>query len=513
MIQALDPDNFRKALAARLRAIATLLVAGDLPAVSDDPVHDVGAVLDRCITAVRCDLTRPRIWLLCTGVTGAFPRPDDVQAGLRTFELGSRHECWNWMLAHALGERATVRPIQVISGAVIVDVDYTARHDLHTGIQQVIRKTIPEWEDVHDLTLVAWDDQLAAFRALTTEEHRRVLQWHRDRPNIQRANRGGGDDGDEIPALIVPWKSVVVVPDVAKPTALLRLSSIAKDSGNSVVGIGYDCIPIVSNDQIPWGGAGLFVRYLSVVKHMRRVAGISETAATEFRGFASALPAQGLSGPIVQAVELASELPRPHDTTASKEAGGVPLVLAVGSFEPRKNHLGLLHAAETLWREGLQFELRLIGGMSWGKEVPAQIARLRRSGRPVAALHKVSDAILEDSYSRARFTVFASLHEGYGLPVAESLAFGTPVITSNFGSTAEIAAGGGAVVVDPRDDDALTAEIRSLLTDDVRLAELRDQIPQRTARSWQTYASELWTFLVEPELERLAAPAAAGDHA
>ena len=46
--------------------------------------------------------------------------------------------------------------------------------------------------------------------------------------------------------------------------------------------------------------------------------------------------------------------------------------------------------------------------------------------------------------SRGQVHVFPSVHEGYGLPVAESLALGTPVITTEYGSTAEIAAGGGA---------------------------------------------------------------------
>ena len=45
------------------------------------------------------------------------------------------------------------------------------------------------------------------------------------------------------------------------------------------------------------------------------------------------------------------------------------MVLMVGSFEPRKNHLGVLHAAETLWREGLDFELTFIGGSGWGSEI------------------------------------------------------------------------------------------------------------------------------------------------
>src|SRR5205085_1195336 len=102
---------------------------------------------------------------------------------------------------------------------------------------------------------------------------------------------------------------------------------------------------------------------------------------------------------------------------------------------------------------------------------------LRAAHRPVEAISAATDALLFGGYRVARFTVFPSINEGFGLPVAESLACGTPVITSNFGSTREIAeggdAGGGALLVDPRDDDSLTGAMRSLLTDDALLHRLR----------------------------------------
>ena len=67
----------------------------------------------------------------------------------------------------------------------------------------------------------------------------------------------------------------------------------------------------------------------------------------------------------------------------------------------------------------------------------------------------------------ARFTVFPSLNEGFGLPLAESLACGTPAVTSDFGSMREIVdGGGGALLVDPRDDHSVADGMRSLLTDD-----------------------------------------------
>ena len=155
----------------------------------------------------------------------------------------------------------------------------------------------------------------------------------------------------------------------------------------------------------------------------------------------------------------------------------------VGSHDTRKNHLAVLHAAEVLWQDGLR--------------VPADLHRQRRiqpgvpaPGRgccstaagPSSCAPGCPTSSCEQAVADARFTVFPSLHEGYGLPVAESLALGTPVITTYYGSTAEIAEGGGAMTVDPRDDAALTAAMRQLLTDDAEIDRLRAEIARRARK-------------------------------
>jgi glycosyltransferase involved in cell wall biosynthesis len=86
------------------------------------------------------------------------------------------------------------------------------------------------------------------------------------------------------------------------------------------------------------------------------------------------------------------------------------------------------------------------------------------------------------------------LIEGYGLPVAESLASGTPVITSDYGSMAELAAGGGAVTIDPRDVGDIEEQMRRLLEDDGLLERLRREACERDLGSWDAYARDAWEF-------------------
>ena len=294
---------------------------------------------------------------------------------------------------------------------------------------------------------------------------------------------------------------MVVLAETPPQAACERLAALAQYSGNTVVAVGYDCVPIVSADMVPAADTQRFAGYLSVLKHTRRIAGISRSATTEFRGFGSALAAQGLPGPTIIECPLPTQAAAtaPPPPTAAAPARSIPLVLSVGSLEPRKNHLALLYAAERLWRDHLHFELLLIAGSGWGDEIPHRIAHLQAQGRPLTVRTGVSDTDLAAAYRQARFSVFASLHEGYGLPVAESLAYGTPVITTNYGSTRDIAAAGGAILIDPRDDDALTDAMRSLLTDDHRLHTLRQQLHTRPTHTWEHYAHDLWHHLVGPQ--------------
>ena len=481
-----------RALHGRLLAVAPILLPG-----TDISESGASEMLDAMVGALLEDLRIDHLWLLFVAVSARYPTRDELLDCQRTFEVDGRFEATLWLLdtalEGALGSSAPRRDMVLLRNTVLVEVDHTAKHSLHTGVQQVVREVMPRWTRDHHVVPVAWTSNWGVHRALSRRELQRVVSWGRGDA------AGPSDDGADSGAIVVPWQCVVVLAEVPFGNAPLRLSPLAQSSGNRVVAIGYDCIPVVSADLVPTLDSSRFVEYLSVIKHANAVAGISESAAAEFQGFVEALPSQGLKGPAVfecmlPAASGAATAPSDRDRTKR------PMVLMVGSFEPRKNHLGVLHAAETLWREGLDFELTFIGGSGWGSEIPDRIAALTQFGRPITVLRNVDQARLDQAYRSARFTVFPSRHEGYGLPVAESLEAGTPVITSDFGSLRELASGGGALMVDPHDDNALANAMRRLLSDDAELALLRRQIAERPPRTWDDYARELWNRLVAPLL-------------
>ncbi len=476
--------------------------------------------------AVETDPTDETIWLLLTALSAVYPSRGEVDETRRRIQLDSPMNLRMFLLDTALQAvrdiaTATIE-IDVIVGGVIVDVDHSAKHDLHTGIQRVARNLLPLWNASRVIIPAAWTSSTTALRTLDAVETGRILQWSqvsRTRPtsyaNSTQPRFADADGTSPHLRVLVPWRSVVVMVEVPPPSANDRLAALGALSGNRLVGIAYDSIPIVSADAVPPVESMKFAKYLTALKFTSRMAGISAAATAEVMGFVRMLPTQGLVGPAVT-VGLACRTPvpiGPNGTDGLTPAtGAIPIVLSVGSHEPRKNHLAILFAAEILWREGLAFELVFIGGSGWGDEFPRLAADLKAAGRKVDVRRGVSDSELSSTLSSALFTVFPSLHEGYGLPVAESMAHGTPVITSNFGSMAEIASDGGALTIDPRSDVALTDAMRTLLTDPSEIERLRIEIANRPRRDWSEYATELWDAIVDPELVNVTSTVVDGNN-
>ena len=503
---ALSPDapEGDGVVAQRLAQIAAPLLGDERAA--DAAGRPSAELLDELVGSVLERPTPDRVWLLLVGLSGTFPDDAQVRRAVRTLQLVDRVTATLWLLDVAMGaatEAGTVDwPMVVVTGGVVLDVSHSAEHDLHTGIQRVVRSTVPVWERTHDVELVSVVSGGHAMRRLHTREYDRVARWaetHATAADHHTSGQRQLDDDPEADVLVVPWRSSVVMMEVPVRDTCDKLAALGQWSGNRLVAIGYDCIPVVSSLSVPIEEPNRFVHYLTAIKYTDVVAGISVSATEEFRGFADMLPSQGLAGPrVIECALPVDDGGQPDAGTPAAGADADPLVVCVGSFEPRKNQQAVLYAAEVLWREGLRFRLRFIGGSAWGNTVAREVARLARRGRPVEMRTAVTDEELEASYREARFTVFVSRHEGYGLPLAESIARGVPVLTTDFGSQREIAEGGGAIWVDPRDDDAIVDGLRRLVTDDALVDDLRRQIAARPIRSWADYAAELWTALELP---------------
>jgi glycosyltransferase involved in cell wall biosynthesis len=488
--EVLNDGRHQRRAALSIRISALVGVLGGL--VDGGEAADLLAALDRVLGLAGPD----EIWLALAVVTGQLPDSAAVLRATRSTRLDGAAS----MLFDALAESGQLcsddwPDVDVVSGRVVVDINHTARTSLTTGIQRVARETVRRWRRDKDVMLIGWTDDYAALRELAANE-----------VDYAFVGPGGSSDDPGVGAsrVIVPWRCTVLVPELpAEPVRAPRFQAFANYSGSTTGLIGFDCVPVMAAETSAEGMSSGFASYLGAAAHVNRIAAISETAAIEYRGWRTMLAGVDLSGPDIRRISLPVEARTPSDR-AMQEArqllsvGPLPIVLAVGSHEPRKNHLALVHGAEVLWREGMKFTLAFIGGNAWNSEhFTARVQAMQEANRPIQMITALPDELLWAAYRLAYCTVFPSLHEGFGLPVAESLASGTPVITSNFGSMREIAQHGGAILVDPRRDDEVTDALRRLLSDEALRERLAGEASNLPLRTWDEYAAETWSYLVE----------------
>jgi glycosyltransferase involved in cell wall biosynthesis len=149
-----------------------------------------------------------------------------------------------------------------------------------------------------------------------------------------------------------------------------------------------------------------------------------------------------------------------------------PFILFVGTIEPRKNLVRLLQAFERLRNTRcVPHRLVLVGQRGWkDEEIFATVDRLGLASE-VCFLGYVSQAELVGLYNQADALVFPSNYEGFGLPVLEAMACGTPVVTARNSSLEEVA-GDAAEYVDASSVESIADGLRQVLLNGDRRAEL-----------------------------------------
>ena len=165
-----------------------------------------------------------------------------------------------------------------------------------------------------------------------------------------------------------------------------------------------------------------------------------------------------------------------------------PVVLSVGTPEPRKNLAGTLSIFERVSRELPHVTLLLVGGGGWhSNDLDRRIAAC--SGRVVRAGH-IEFAELTRTYASADCFLFPSLLEGFGFPPLEAMASGLPVVCSDRPSLPEVV-GGAAITAPPDDHEALATAILKILTNETVAGDMRARgLAQAAQFSWARTASE-----------------------
>jgi glycosyltransferase involved in cell wall biosynthesis len=174
--------------------------------------------------------------------------------------------------------------------------------------------------------------------------------------------------------------------------------------------------------------------------------------------------------------------PRPSDK---------PYLLYLGAIEPRKNVDTLLDAWSG-FRLRADFDLVIAGASGWSGE--KTLARLSSRPAGVRYLGYVPEDELPGLMAGASAFIYPSLYEGFGLPVAQAMAAGVPVITSNTSCLPEVA-GDGALLVDPRSAAEIQTAMEKLLTSPSLQQQLRTAGMERARREYR------WEICARKSLE------------
>lgn len=380
---------------------------------------------------------------------------------------------------------------------ILFDASHTSHTRAQTGIQRVTRSLFAGLGGLSPVTAVCYDPYLRAWRPLDAGEldHLRPGQaaagsrgakWPLHRRLAGHVRRLAGA------RLALPAAEGLVCPELFSAKAGAHLPEILGAVRGPRVAVFHDAIGLKLPGLTPPGTVARLPGYLRELLLFDGIAAVSEDSALSLRDYWRWL---GISHPPpVRAVPNGVD-PVPPAPAATPPAG--PRVLCVGTIEGRKNHLALLDACETLWKEGLEFELQLLGlarADTAGRAL-ARITALRQAGRPILHHGAAADPELHAAYRRCTFTVYPSFSEGFGLPVLESLQHGRPCVCSTRGALGESARGGGCVVLESMDADSLAAVIRRLLKNPAEIAALGAAARARTFRSWTDCAQDLTAWM------------------
>lgn len=151
-----------------------------------------------------------------------------------------------------------------------------------------------------------------------------------------------------------------------------------------------------------------------------------------------------------------------RDRVVQKEKD--PFLLYVGSFEPRKNVPGILHAFAKIRKEGFPHRLVLAGKEEGAHRIPRELIAKLKLSDAVDIMGYLTEEEKAKLLQKAALLLWPSFYEGFGLPLLEAMASGTPIVTSK-GSSIEEVVGNAGMLVNPFDEDDIAKGAIAILSD------------------------------------------------
>jgi len=259
---------------------------------------------------------------------------------------------------------------------------------------------------------------------------------------------------------------------------LLYFSSI----GNLSVLV-YDLLPVSNPEFFAASSIQTFPNYLNLLSAASNIVTISDFTSKQVIKFTGVNPNRNVKS-ILLPIGF-QEIP--EDKSQDTE---IPMFLCVGSIEPRKNHLTVLRAAEDCWQKGFEFQLVLAGGQGWNNGSVINFCKeLKSRNRNLKIINDASDAALLNLYGESFAYISVPWVEGFGLPLAEAISTGKPVIASDIASHREFGMMENVFFVQPDDVLGISSTMAKLIAG--HTGGLRKTVSPLKSDSWAEYSIEL----------------------
>jgi len=365
-----------------------------------------------------------------------------------------------------MSERPRLAPASFRAGRVLLWCDTTSRQTFETGIQRVTRRLGAGLSSLGvDLVMVGWD--------------------RRQRLAIDLASRS--------PVVAEPGRDTwFLLPEIPASTLHEGIDPIqlGRALGLRTAAVVHDLIPLKRPQDYDEAALQGYRRYFPMLAGADRIFTTTQGVAQDFRLHVAA---GARKAPDVRTVPLPAQFAATsrRGADAPDRAGRILRLLAVSTWEPRKNLRGLLRAVRRAAEDGTRIHLTLVGRRGSFPAHDAAILDLL-AGMPYAtARERTTDRELALLHADHHATVYPSIEEGFGLPVLESLWLGRPCLCHEGSAMAEVAPGGGTVLVDMRDEAAVAAALTRLAADPDTLGTLAAEIRTRPLRDWSDYARDI----------------------
>lgn len=322
----------------------------------------------------------------------------------------------------------------ILPRQMLVDVSILMSIDRKTGIQRVVRAILSEW-----LASPPSGFRIEPVYATKDEPYRYARSFTASLLGYTNA---------ELANEFVTVKSgdVFVGLDLTQYVTFFQRTLLEKwhNQGVRIWFVVYDFLPI----QLGLAWKDTHQEWLRIVCQFDGVACISQSVADEVRDWLSINGSGANPSLQIQWFHLGADISASLPTLGVPENSDVLFrtmqsnlsFLMVGTIEPRKGHMQVIDAFEQIWSEGQQNPLIIVGKIGWDSDI--LIDRLRnhpKQGKLLFWLDEASDEYLEHIYSKSACLVYASIGEGFGLPLIEAAQHRLPVIARDLSVFQEIA--------------------------------------------------------------------------